>query len=210
VRVPEPREQFQSLAQQTHAARLGMWMFVGSESLLFAGLIALYVAYRVMYGDDFAMAIHENTRGYGTLNTFVLITSSFTVALALGVVRAGRRRLGAALVAVTVGLGAIFLVVKGFEYAEHVREGALPGVLYHYAALPGAGARLFFTLYWFLTGLHALHVTGGLCALSWIGFRTWRDAYSAAYHTPLELTAIYWHLVDIIWIFLWPLLYLMD
>jgi cytochrome c oxidase subunit 3 len=201
-------EQFESFEQQDHALRLGMWVLLASELLLFSGLFALYAAYRAMYGADFVAAIRHNTLFYGTLNTYVLLTSSFTVALTIWAIRHGREKLCAALLAATALQGFAFLAIKGIEYHHHIVDGALPGPLYRYAVLPTLGANRFFTLYWISTGLHAFHVTIGIGVLLWMFARTLGGRYTPARHTYLEMGTLYWHLVDVIWIFLWPLLYL--
>jgi cytochrome c oxidase subunit 3 len=209
MRAPHLHEQFQDLDRQTHAARLGMWAFLGSELLLFAGLFTLYAAYRAMYPSDFALAIEHNNVAIGTTNTIVLITSSFTVAMALHAVREGHGRRAAALIAFSIACGLLFLVLKGVEYRQHFHEGIYPGPAYRFADLPAHGAAIFFSLYFFMTGLHALHVIAGLCILAWLCIGAWRGAYSSARFIHVELGALYWHLVDVVWIFLWPMLYLM-
>jgi cytochrome c oxidase subunit 3 len=201
-------EHFQDLARQQHAVRLGMWIFLSSETLLFAGLFGLFAGYRTMYTADFLAASHHNSVAIGTANTAILITSSFSVAWALHSVRHGARRVAALSLGVTVALGAAFLGLKLIEYADHVRHGIRPGSYYAFAALPSHGAKLFFTLYYFLTGLHALHVIGGMTFLAVLIRPVVRRRYDEAHHVPLENGALYWHLVDLIWIFLWPLLYL--
>jgi cytochrome c oxidase subunit III len=201
-------EQFEDLGKQTHAAHLAMWIFLGSEVLLFAGLFTLYVSYRVMYPADFASATEHNNVAIGTINTFILLTSSLTVALSVHAIRASRPRRSAYLLLASMLLGIVFLTLKGVEYAEHFREGILPGAAYRFAELRSWGANLFFTLYYLMTGLHALHVVAGLVLLGWVLIGCLRGAYSGEYHTPVELAGLYWHLIDIIWIFLWPLLYL--
>jgi cytochrome c oxidase subunit III len=207
----EAAEHFEDLEVQQHAARLGMWAFLSSEMLLFAGLFALYAAYRSMYRDAFHAAALHMSLFLGTVNTFVLLTSSLTVALAVWAVRAGRARLAALLLLATLGLAAVFLVIKGAEYLEHFHHGIYPGFQYYaFAELPQAGAKIFFTLYYFMTGLHALHVVAGMGVLLWCLWHTFRGHFGPERHTGLELGAMYWHLVDLIWIFLWPLLYLVD
>jgi cytochrome c oxidase subunit III len=209
--MPEPllAEQFEDLDKQRDAARLGMWTFLGSEVLLFTGLFALYATYRALYTEEFGMAVAHNDVAIGTINTFVLLTSSFTVALSVHQIRRAEPRRAAALLLFSVLFGLVFLVLKSAEYLEHFRQGIYPGSSYRFAELPGHGAQVFFTLYFLSTGLHALHVTGGAAVLGWLMVKAWRGAYSPAYHTPLELGALYWHLVDVVWIFLWPCLYLM-
>ena len=202
-------EQFENPIKQKEAARLGMWAFLGSEVLLFTGLFALYASYRAIYPAEFAAGVAHNDLFLGTTNTFILLTSSFTVAMAVHEIRQNRARLSAVLLFISVLFGAVFLALKFTEYGEHFREGIYPGPRYHFAEMPGGAARIFFTLYFFMTGLHALHVTAGMSVLTWVGVAAWRRQYSPEYHTPLELGALYWHLVDVVWIFLWPCLYLM-
>ena len=209
MRAPHLFEQFEDLDKQAHAARLGMWAFLGSELLLFAGLFALYAAYRAMYPADFAVAVGHDNVAIGTANTVILITSSFTVAMSLHEVRLGYPRRAAALLFFSVACGLLFLILKGIEYAQHLREGIAPGVMHHHEPFAGAGTTLFFTLYYTMTGLHALHVIVGMSLLTWLGVGCAMRAYSPARYTHVELGALYWHLVDVIWIFLWPMLYLM-
>ena len=197
----------EDLGKQEHAARFGMWIFLGSELLLFAGLFALYAAYRAEYARAFTAGVHHNALYLGTTNTVVLIVSSFTVAWAVHSMRAARPRVALRMLVLTMLLGATFLVIKGFEYAQHFAEGIFPGRYYAFDGLP-EGGKLFFTLYYLMTGLHGLHVVGGMAALTVATVRAAQGTYGPAHYTPLELVVLYWHLVDVIWIFLWPLLYL--
>lgn len=206
--APRLAEHFEDLSRQAQATRLGIWLFLGSEFLLFGGLFALYAAYRAMYPAEFAEAVTHNSVAIGTTNTLVLITSSLTVAMSVGAVRADRSRRAGWLLALSVILGGVFLALKGVEYAAHFREGIFPGQGYRFAELPGAGATLFFTLYYLLTGLHALHVTAGMMLLAWFSWGCLRGRYGAGNDLYVELGGLYWHLVDVVWIFLWPLLYL--
>jgi len=200
--------QFQDTAKQAHAAHFGMWLFLASELLLFAGLFGLYTAYRTRYAAAFAEAVHHNELWIGATNVVILIVSSFTVAWAVHCLRKGRRRAVLWLLAITLVCGLGFLGFKSLEYGIHFRDGVFPGRYYAYQELPGHGAQVFFTLYYFMTGLHALHMIGGLAAIGWITARVARRKTTAAYPVPLELGALYWHLVDSIWIFLWPMFYL--
>jgi len=209
MRAPHLYEQFEDLDKQAHAARLGMWAFLGSELLLFAGLLTLYACYRVMYPIDFAAAIEHNSVAIGTANTLVLITSSLTVALSLHAVRLGHQRAAGGLLVFSVACGLLFLSLKGLEYRQHFHEGIYPGASYHLEELPGSGARAFFTLYFLLTGLHALHVIAGMIILAWLAAGAFRHSYSPERFIHVELGGLYWHLVDVVWIFLWPMLYLM-
>ncbi|HLU65726.1 MAG TPA: cytochrome c oxidase subunit 3 family protein [Kofleriaceae bacterium] len=207
-RPPRLERHFESLEKQEHAARLGMWIFLGSEVLLFAGLFALYTAYRSEYPAEFLVAFHHNDVAIGTTNTVILIVSSFTVAWAIHSLGHGRRRACLISLAVTMALGATFLVLKGFEYSHHFAAGIFPGDYYRSEELPGHGAKIFFTLYFFMTGLHALHMIGGISVIGWLARRVKKGRTTQGYHAELEMGGLYWHLVDGIWIFLWPLFYL--
>lgn len=204
----EHAEHFESLEKQEHAAHLGMWLFLTSEVLLFGALFGLYTAYRVSLGEEFTQASHHNNVALGTANTFILITSSFFAAWAVHSIRHDRRRDTVISLALTLLLGLTFLVLKGIEYSQHFAEGIYPGAAYRFEELPTRAANTFFSLYYFMTGLHALHVIGGLTALSVVLVLAKKGRYSPTRHTSLELSVLYWHLVDAIWIFLWPLMYL--
>jgi len=206
--TPTPQVQFESLAKQRHAVRFGMWIFLGSELLLFAGLFGLYVGYRMEYANEFAEGVHHNALALGTTNTVVLIVSSFTVAWSIHALRRGKPRTTIRMLGLTMVLGSMFLVFKAIEYAGHFADGIYPGRYYTFQGMPRLGGQLFFTLYYFMTGLHALHMLGGLTVILWLWIRVRRGKTTPAHHTELELGALYWHLVDAIWIFLWPLFYL--
>ncbi len=208
VEVARLAHHFPDLEKQTHAARLGMWLFLATEVMLFTGLFTAYSVSRYLFSETFRQASQRIDVGIGTANTFVLITSSLTAALALHFSKEGRGRLAAALLSVTVAFGLVFMVLKAVEYRHHFEEGQLPGPYYAFAEVQGPGASMFFTLYFLMTGLHGIHVLVGMGVLSVVAISTWRGAFSRAYHTPVELGALYWHLVDLIWIFLFPLLYL--
>jgi cytochrome c oxidase subunit III len=203
-------DHFSSFDAQLRASRLGMWLFLATEILLFAGLFVMYAAYRWAYAETFRLAARHMELGLGTANTLVLITSSLTVALAFHFTKEGRRRRALTCLAVSIALALGFLGIKAVEYASHFREGALWGALFRLHDLPAPGASLFFTLYFAMTGLHALHVCAGMSVLAWLGLGVARGRYGRAYHTPVELGGMYWHLFDLVWIFLYPLLYLID
>lgn len=205
---PEHAEHFDSLAQQNHASRLGMWVFLGSETLLFAALFGVFAGYRTAFPEAFVAGVHHNNALIGTANTAILLTSSLTAALAVLAIRFGFRRLSAAGLGVTVLLGGVFLALKFLEYSDHFEHGIYPAGNYTFQELPLPGGRLFFTMYYFLTGLHAAHVIGGMSFLAWLTVQTLRRRYTASKHNAVENGVLYWHLVDVIWIFLWPLLYL--
>jgi cytochrome c oxidase subunit 3 len=202
-------ERFESLEAQTDASQLGMWIFLVSEVLFFAALFTLYGAYRFAHPAAFADGVRHTDLFLGTANTYVLLTASFLVAVALHAVRHDRSGRAAALMAGAALLGVAFLVLKGLEYAHHFQEGLYPGFYLDAPGLPEPGFRVFFSLYYGMTGLHALHVLGGIVVLSWVAWRAHRGAYNRVYHTPLELGGMYWHFVDIVWLFLWPAFYLL-
>jgi cytochrome c oxidase subunit 3 len=202
--------QFEDLQKQRYASHFGMWLFLTSEILLFAGLFALYVAYRTEYAADFAAGVREGKLVIGTINTSLLIISSFTVILALYALRTAHPRWCIALLAASIGLATAFLVLKGVEYGMHADDGALPGKFYSFAELPQHGVQLFFTLYWFMTGLHVIHLAGAAVAMLWMIARVASGKTNVAYHAELEAAALYWHMVDCIWIVLYPLFYLLD
>ena len=201
-------EQYDSLETQERSLELGMWVFLATEVLLFAALFAVYAAYRAMYLSDFKAGIEHNTLVFGTVNMYVLLTSSLLAALSVSAIRADRARSASWLLAGTAVLGAAFIAIKLYEYSKHWHEGSLPGRYYHYDELPTFGANRFFTMYWVMTGFHALHVTAGVGVVSWMAARAHRGFYTRAAHARLVIGTLYWHLVDVIWIFLWPLLYL--
>lgn len=213
MRAAEPggevEEQFGSLEQQAHAAHLGMWLFLTSEVLLFGALFGLYTAYRLEYADAFRSAARHNQLWLGTANTVILITSSLLAAWAVHALKSGRAALAELCLVGTIVLGGVFLVLKLSEYADHFRHGIFPGAYYRSPELTERGANSFFTLYYFMTGLHGLHVLGGMSALTVMLVQILRGRYGPARSTAVELTVLYWHLVDAIWIFLWPLFYLL-
>ena len=204
----KPEEIYADRRARTHALHLGMWIFLGSETLLFAGLFGLYSAYRAQFPADFATAVGHNDATIGTINTLVLIVSSFFVAWSIHALRGGHRRMCIASLVTAMALGASFLGLKTIEYSHHFAEGIAPGAQYTSTELPEAGARTFFTLYYAMTGLHALHVIAGLAILGWLATRVRRRRTTTERHVELELGGLYWHLIDVVWIFLWPLLYL--
>lgn len=201
-------EHFADLQTQHHAARLGMWVFLSSEILLFGGLFAMYSAYYAAYTQEFHEAARHNTVYWGTANTVVLITSSLTVALAIRALRENRSDHAKTLLLATIALGLVFLAIKAVEYAIHAEEGLLPGHHFDSHALQSHGAVLFYTLYWFMTVVHAFHMTVGIGVMSWLWLAVHRGRVDAEHDVALEVGGMYWHLVDVIWIFLWPLLYL--
>lgn len=201
-------EHWGSESARRQAAHLGMWVFISTEVLLFAALFTAYGVYRSVYPEVFREAQHHMDVTLGTVNTFLLVTSSVLVALAVHAVRESRPGLCGALLALAAVMGVVFLVIKGVEYGHHVEEGGLPGDWYRLEDLPETGGSLFFSLYFLLTGFHALHVTVGVCALTVLAVQSASGKFSASYATPVELGGMYWHLVDVIWLFVYPIMYL--
>jgi cytochrome c oxidase subunit 3 len=198
---------FHTPAQQADAAKLGMWIFLATEILFFGGLFLAYGVYRSLHPELFLAAHHHLSVPLGGTNTVVLITSSLTMALAIRAAQVDDRKLLVLLLAATIALAFVFLGIKYVEYTHKFHEGLLPGRYYHGHDIPGK-PQIFFSIYFMLTGLHGLHVIGGIAVLSLMLRRAVRGDFGAAYYTPVENAGLYWHLVDLIWIFLFPLLYL--
>lgn len=199
---------FADSEQQAESAKLGMWIFLLTEILLFGGLFCAYAIYRSWYPDMFYNAhLFLDTR-LGTINTVVLITSSLTIALAIRSIQLNNKRACTINLVLTLLLAAAFLVIKYFEYEHKFHLGQLPGKYYTFEGVAGTNPHVFFSIYFAMTGLHGLHVIGGMTVISWMLYRVRNDHFSGEYYTPIEMTGLYWHLVDIIWIFLFPLLYL--
>lgn len=199
---------FSEVGQQKESAKLGMWIFLLTEILLFGGLFCAYAVYRAWNPEMFYNAHKFLNIHMGTLNTAVLITSSLTMALAIRGIQSGDRRKAIVNLSLTLACAAVFLVVKYFEYSHKFHLGQLPGKYYTFTGVEGANPHIFFSIYFIMTGLHGLHVLAGMVAIGWALVKTVKNRFSAEYYTPMEMTGLYWHLVDIIWIFLFPLLYL--
>lgn len=199
---------FADSEQQMESARLGMWIFLVTEILLFGGLFCFYAIYRAWYPDMFVNAHQHLDVIMGGTNTVVLITSSVTMALAIRSAQLGRNRATFYQLLITLVLAGMFLVIKYFEYEHKFHLGQLPGKFYTFDGIEGTNPHVFFSVYFLMTGLHGIHVIGGMGVITWMISRTRRGHFSPEYYTPLELTGLYWHLVDLIWIFLFPLLYL--
>jgi cytochrome c oxidase subunit 3 len=200
--------QFDSLSQQNEAAMLGMWVFLATEVLFFGGLFVTYTVYRHWYPAAFTAASHELDITLGAINTAVLITSSLTMALAVRAAQIGRRTLLMILLVATMILGAIFLGIKSVEYYRKFVEHHVPGPGFVFEGEHARHAQIFFSLYFMMTGLHALHMIIGLGIMSVMLWWSWRGTITPEYYSPVEISGLYWHFVDIVWIFLFPLLYL--
>jgi len=219
---PALQHHFADLDQQREAASLGMWVFIAQEVLFFGGLFAAYAVYRSQYPAAFSAGSHHLSWRIGFANTLVLIGSSLTMALAVHAAAVGKARRVVGFLLATILLGSVFLGVKYFEYGEKIRpclgDGPHAGCLVpgerfdasvlHLEGAEAGHAQIFFSLYFGMTGLHALHMIIGIPIILAIAFLAGRGRYSPAYHSPVEIVGLYWHFVDIIWIFLFPLLYL--
>ena len=212
------RHHFANPQQQKEASTLGMWVFIAQEIMFFGGLFATYAVYRALYGVAFADAAgHLNWR-LGAANTVVLICSSLTMAMAVHVASHGKKQQIVAWLTATILLGSVFLGVKVVEYKEKFEHHLVPGPAFRYEAHHPENlardanlaehAQLYFSLYFAMTGLHALHMIIGIPILAWMAWRASRGEFGAHYDSPVEITGLYWHFVDIVWIFLFPLLYL--
>jgi len=216
---PHQAHHFATMDQQVNAAKFGMWLFLAQEVLFFSALFLSLAIFRNWYPEMYRAASRELNVPMGAFNTVVLICSSLTMALAVRSVQMNKNRQAFYLLTVTFLLAGVFLVVKTFEYHHKFETGALPGYFYGHglegntsaellSRIPFDNAHVFFGIYFFMTGLHGLHVIVGMGVIAWLMVRTWRNEFSDQYYTPVECVGLYWHLVDLIWIFLFPLLYL--
>lgn len=201
-------EQFDDLGQQEKTASLGMWVFLATEVLFFGGLFLSYTVYRVSYPEIFARAGRELNITIGTTNTAVLLISSGFMAFAVLSAKENRPRRTVFCLGATWCLGFLFLCLKAYEYWDDIRRG-IGSESFSPGPRPEV-ARLFYFIYYAMTGLHALHMTIGLGAVAAVIRRARRREFSSSYYAPVEVTGLYWHFVDLIWIFLYPLLYLLD
>lgn len=196
--------------QQFDAAKMGMWIFLGTEILMFGGLFAAYIVYRLWYPELFTLASEELDTILGTVNTLVLIGSSLTVAMAIRSAQINKNRNIIIYLGITLALAATFMVIKYFEWTHKFHLGIFPGQFYSFEGIDHPQANVFFSLYYLMTGLHGFHVVIGMGLMGWLLWRSFKGHFNSEYYTPVEITGLYWHLVDIIWIFLFPLFYLID
>jgi cytochrome c oxidase subunit 3 len=206
-----PAEHFESLEQQHQSASFGMLVFLATEILFFGGLFLAYAVYRSTYPLAFREASQHLRMELGAINTAILLCSSFTMARAVNNAQAGRQAAVRWFLPITLVLGAAFLAIKGFEWALEYREGLVPGINFAYSnPPPGVGIEhvgLFFVLYFIMTGLHGLHMIIGITFLCVLVIAT-RRALTPRCVSYIDNIGLYWHFVDIVWIFLFPLLYL--
>jgi cytochrome c oxidase subunit 3 len=208
------RVQFDTEAQQKDAATLGMWLFLITEIMFFGGMFAVYTVYRNWYPNVFAIASSSLNEVIGALNTGVLLLSSFTMVMAVRAGQLGQQKAIVIFLILTLLFGGAFLGVKAWEWNQKFEEHHIPGqAAFHLDGVPPADqghAQLFFSIYFAMTGLHALHMVIGVGLLLTLIVQARKGRFSASYYTPIDAAGLYWHFVDIIWIFLFPLLYLID
>jgi len=203
--------QFDDVEQQRESSTLGMWTFLATEVMFLGALIGAYAIYRINYPLEFGAAAHHLNVALATINTAVLLTSSFTMVLAVHAAQTGSRSGQILFLILTMLFGAAFLGIKGYEYYVDYQEHLVPLKGFDFAfegADPGK-AKMFFNFYFALTGLHAIHMIIGLGVLAVLAVLAWRGRFSPEYYTPVEMSGLYWHFVDVVWVFLYPILYLL-
>ena len=204
-----PVHQFDTSLQQYEASTLGMWVFLLTEIMFFGGMFLGYAVYRLIYPEAFTEGSHHLDVVLGGINTAVLLGSSLTMALAVHAAQVGERQQLIRFLAGTLGLGLVFLGIKAIEYAHKFAAHLVPGSRFVYEGPHAPQVQLFLSFYFGMTGMHALHMIIGIGLLSVLMRRAWRGRFSPEYHTPVEVVGLYWHFVDVVWIFLFPLLYLL-
>ena len=203
---PKLQHHFHNMAQQLEASVLGMWVFLVTEVMFFGGLFMAYLLYRTLYPEAWLAGSHELDELLGGINTVVLICSSLTMALAVRAAQVGSRKGQIVNLILTIIFGTIFLVVKYFEYAAKFEHHLVPGA--HFDPARDPAQQLYFSLYFMMTGVHALHMVVGIVLMLIILRMAWKGKFGPGYFAPVEISGLYWHFVDIVWIFLFPLLYL--
>ncbi|HUL75033.1 MAG TPA: cytochrome c oxidase subunit 3 family protein [Vicinamibacterales bacterium] len=216
---PKQQHHFYSMEQQLEASILGMWIFLVTEIMFFGGLFMAYLVYRHMYPLAWTESSHELNVILGGTNTAVLICSSLTMVLAVRSAQIGSRSGQIVNLILTILLGSTFLVIKFFEYKAKFEHGLVPGPHFdpHELTASGAlvplslpqGSQIFFSLYFIMTGIHALHMVVGIGLMLVMLVMAWQGRFTPDYYNPIEVSGLYWHFVDIVWIFLFPLLYLL-
>jgi cytochrome c oxidase subunit 3 len=207
--TPYVAHHFDDAAQQHDASALGMWLFLVNEVMFFGGLFTVYVVYRTAFPAAFHGASHHLDITLGAINTVILLASSLTMALSVHAAQTSKRGMLITCLLLTIVLGSAFLGIKGYEYWHKWHEHLVPGPSFSYPGPDAANAQLFFSLYFAMTGLHALHMIIGIGILSVLVWRGAQGMFNRYYYTPVEMSGLYWHFVDLVWIFLFPLLYLL-
>ena len=192
---PFLQHHFTDAEQQFDASKIGMWLFLVTELLLFGGLFVAYGILQSMHPEAFVEAHHHLDRTLGAFNTGVLLLSSFTMVMAVWAAQVSKRKALIVYLSVTLVLAGAFLVVKYFEYAHKFHDGLLPGSFYAFEGGTAANQHIFFSFYFMMTGLHGIHIVLGMIAMGWLLRRAVRGDFSARYFTPVDLVGLYWHLV---------------
>jgi len=206
---PDLQHHFYNMEQQLEASILGMWVFLVTEIMFFGGMFMIYILYRVLYPEGWVLGSNHLNVALGALNTGVLICSSLTMALAVRSAQVGSKKGQVVNLILTILFGSVFLIVKYFEYAEKFEHHLVPGSTFDMSLPLANQQQLFFSIYFMMTGIHALHMVVGIGLMLVVLAMAWRGRFSASYYTPVEVSGLYWHFVDIVWIFLFPLLYLL-
>lgn len=199
---------FQSAAHEFESAKFGVWLFLVTEVMMFGGLFVGYGIFRNLYPQAFHEGHMHLDRVMGALNTIVLICSSLSMALAVGMAQRNERKKSAGFLLLTIICACIFMVVKYFEYKHKFHDGLFPAGLFTNHHITDPKTPLFFSFYFMMTGLHGFHVVIGIGLLAWLLKRTRNNEFDSNYFTPVEMVGLYWHFVDLVWIYLFPLLYL--
>jgi cytochrome c oxidase subunit 3 len=201
-------EQFDDVEQQRSAAQLGMWIFIATEVLFFGGLFLSYTVYRFTYGQVFVETSRKLDVVLGGSNTAVLLISSVVMAFAVRAAKLDQRRMLTWLLIGTALLGCVFMSIKGIEYYNDYLDHLVPGRRFEWHGADPGNAELFFWIYFAMTGLHAIHVTVGIGIMLVLALLARLGKFSRGNHNTVEIAGLYWHFVDIVWVFLFPLLYL--
>lgn len=201
---------FSTLEQQHEANTLGMWVFLVTEVMLFGGIFLTYSVYTFAYPEAFTAASQELNLVLSTVNTLILLCSSLTMALAVRSAQLSRRKALVLFLILTIVLGLTFLGLKGMEYYEEYEHHLIPGPNFQFEEAYARPAQLFFGLYFAATGLHGVHMIIGMLILAYLTIKSWRGFYSGLNYDDIENIGLYWHFVDIAWVFIFPLFYLIE
>jgi cytochrome c oxidase subunit III len=199
--------------QQHETATMGMWLFLVTEIMFFGGMFCAYLVYRHAYFTAWDVGSQHMEIKWGAINTVVLICSSLTMVLSVHAAKEGNKKMIVFFLFLTILLGAAFLGIKAVEYTNHWNAGEVPGLNWHPSELGNADPRhvaIFFSLYFCMTGMHALHMVIGIGLLTWLLIRAQKGDFTPEYNSPVEMTGLYWHFVDVVWVYLFPLLYLVS
>jgi cytochrome c oxidase subunit III len=201
------REQFATPAQQRETASIGMWIFIVSEMMIFSALFVAFAVYRLTSPHPFDLGSGEMELTLGTINTILLVCSSFTMALAVYNAESGNQRWLVLFLLITMFIGCLFVGIKLTEYYDHFRDHKVPALWFHYAGSSAGKVQMFFVFYFIMTGLHVIHLLVGLGLLLVMVIRSLAGAFTPEYHTPILMTGVYWSFVDVIWVFLYAIFY---